>query len=225
MKGCNVGRLDLSKKEHSNFSILQHSSNKYILVINGKPEGPFTIEELKAHGLKPGDFVKTAEMPDYKEAHEIEELRGFFGFKKRIVVPQYFAGFDQRLLASVLDWFFISGFYIIIGFTAILFIYGGDTRLILAISLVFFIAVTNLIYHIVMECSPRQATYGKQILKIKVTDMEGKRISTSKAVLRNLCKVFSFISIVGYLMSFFNRHQQCLHDIMTDTLVVKDRLF
>lgn len=204
---------------------MQPSDNQYILVISGKPEGPFSIEELKARRIKPGDFVKTPEMDDYKEAHEIEELRGIFGFKKRTVMPQYFAAFDQRLLASVLDWFFISGFYIIIAFTALLFIYDHAARIILALSLPVVIPITNLVYHIIMECSERQATYGKQILRIKVTDIEGKRITPGKAIGRNLCKVFSFISIVGYLMSFFNRHQQCLHDIMTDTMVVKDRLF
>lgn len=204
---------------------MEHSNNQYILVINGKPEGPFTIEELKARHIKPGDFVKTPDMPDYKEAHELEELREIFGFRKRTVMPQYFAAFDQRLLASVLDWFLVSGFYIIIAFTAILFIYDHDARVILAISLLCIIPLTNLIYHIVMESSARQATYGKQILKIKVTDIEGKRITRGKAITRNLCKVVSFVSIVGYLMSFFNKHQQCLHDMMTDTLVVKDRLF
>jgi uncharacterized RDD family membrane protein YckC len=204
---------------------LQHSESQYILVISGKPEGPFTIDELRTRRIKPGDFVKTPGMPDYKEAHELEELREIFGFKKRTVMPQYFAAFDQRLLASVLDWFFISGFYFIIAFTAILFIYDHDTRIGLAISLLIIIPITNLVYHIVMESSARQATYGKQVLKIKVTDIEGKRITPGKAIARNLCKVVSFISIVGYLMSFFNKHQQCLHDMMTDTLVVKDRLF
>lgn len=204
---------------------MQHSNNSYILVINGKPEGPFTIDELKARTIKPGDFLKTPEMDDYKEAHEIEELRGIFGFEKRITAPQYFAAFDQRLLASVLDWFFIAGFYFIIGFTAILFIFDKESRIVLAVSLLILIPLTNLIYHIVMESSDRRATYGKQILKLTVTDIEGKRITVGKAISRNLYKVFSFVSIVGYLMSFFNRKQQCLHDMITDTMVIKGRLF
>jgi len=204
---------------------LQPANNSYILVINGKPEGPFTVEELKVRAIKPGDFLKTPEMDDYKEAHEIAELRDVFHFKKRITAPQYFAAFDQRLLASVLDWFFVSGLYIILGFTAILFVSDQESRIMLAISLLILIPLTNLIYHIVMESSDRQATYGKQILRITVTDTEGKRITVGRAIARNLCKVFSFISIVGYLMSFFNRQQQCLHDIITDTMVIKGRLF
>ncbi|MBS1525829.1 MAG: RDD family protein [Bacteroidetes bacterium] len=204
---------------------MQSSRNQYVLVINGKPEGPFSIEELKVRRIKPADFVKTPEMVDYKEAHELEELREIFGFKKRTVMPQYFAAFDQRLLASVLDWFFISGFYIVIAFTAILFIYDSPTRMLIGLSLLVIIPIMNLVYHIVMESSATQATYGKQILKIKVTDIEGKRITPGKAIARNVCKIFSFVSIVGYLMIFFNRHQQGLHDLITDTLVVKDRLF
>ena len=197
---------------------------QYILVINGKPEGPFSVEQLKGMAIKPGDFVKTPEMIDYKEVHEIEELRQLFHFQKRTVIPQYFAGFDQRLLASVLDWFFITGFFIIIGFTAILFTADRETRLAIAFSLLALIPLTNFIYHIVMESSPRQATYGKQILRIKVCDMEGKRIGIGTTIGRNFLKIFSLLSVIGYLLSFFTKHQQCLHDIMVGTLVMKDRL-
>ncbi|HEY0244960.1 MAG TPA: DUF4339 domain-containing protein, partial [Mucilaginibacter sp.] len=55
-------------------------SESYTLVINGKPEGPFSLAQLKEYKIKPGDFVKTAAMDDYKEAHEIAELREFLGF-------------------------------------------------------------------------------------------------------------------------------------------------
>jgi uncharacterized RDD family membrane protein YckC len=203
---------------------LELPNNQYILVISGKPEGPFTVAQLKGHGLKSGDFVKTPEMVDYKEAHEIEELREIFHFRKQTVIPQYFGSFDQRLLASVLDGLFVSGFYIIIAFTAILFIYDSQTRLAIGLSLLIIIPVTNLVYHIKMESSARQATYGKQILKIKVCDMEGKRISPGKAVGRNFGKILSSISIIGYLLLFFDKQQRCLHDMIAGTLVVKDRL-
>jgi uncharacterized RDD family membrane protein YckC len=209
----------------SNFSTLQPSNNTYILVINGKPEGPFSIEQLKSFGIKYDDFVKTPEMVDYKEAHEMPELRQVFHFNKQSVVPQYFAGFDQRWMASALDWFFISGIYLVVAAIAVLFITDKAARLIIAFSLLGLIPLTKIIYHIVMECSVKQATHGKQILKIKVCDMEGKRISPGRSIARNLCKIFSLITIVGYLLSFFNKKQQCLHDMICDTLVMKDRLF
>jgi uncharacterized RDD family membrane protein YckC len=205
---------------------LEHTGNHYILVINGKPEGPFSIEELKARDVKPGDFVKTPEMPDYKEAHELAELRQLFHFTKQTVMPQYFAGLDQRLLASALDWFIISVICVFPAFLAVLLISSQGIMMIISFSLLVVIPLVNLIYHIVMESSPKQATYGKQILRIKVCDMEGNPIDGGKATGRNFCKLFSNLTLgIGYLISFFNKQQQCLHDMMAGTLVVKERLF
>ena len=197
----------------------------YILVINGKPEGPFTIGQLKEFAIKPNDFVKTPAMPDYKEAHEILELREIFHFDKRSVAPQYFASFDQRLLASALDWFFVSVVFVALAVIAILFVTDKPTQFIITFSLLGIIPVTKIIYHIVMESSIRQATYGKSIVRIKVCDMEGKRLTIGLSIARNLLKIFSVVTVLGYLYSFFNKKQQCLHDVMAGTLVMKDRLF
>lgn len=199
----------------------------YILVIKGKPEGPFSVEELKARNIRPGDFVKTPEMDDYKEAQEIAELREILGFKKPALLMQYFGSFDQRLLASVLDWFMLLGVFIIIAFIVVLmFIHNKEQRIVASFSFLGAIPFAKIIYHIIMESSAQQATYGKQMLKIKVVDMQGNRIGTGKAISRNLCKIFSVATFfVGYLLAFFNKKQQCLHDMMAGTLVIKDRLF
>jgi uncharacterized RDD family membrane protein YckC len=204
---------------------MQSSNSNYILVVKGKPEGPFNMEQLKGMGIKFNDFVKTPEMPDYKEAHEIAELRQTFHFDKQPVIPQYFAGFDQRWMASALDWFFISGVLIVMASVAVIIISEKEIRLGIAFSLLGLIPLTKIIYHMVMECSHKQATYGKQILKIRVCDLYGERISPGKSITRNLFKIFSLITIIGYLLSFFNKKQQCLHDMMAETLVMKDRLF
>ncbi len=58
-------------------------------------------------------------MDDYKEAHEIAGLRELLGFNKQPLIPQYFGSFDQRLLASTLDWFFVAGGCIILAFIVI----------------------------------------------------------------------------------------------------------
>jgi uncharacterized RDD family membrane protein YckC len=201
-------------------------SQTYLLVINGKPEGPFSLQQLKESKIKPGDFVKTVEMDDYKEAHEIAELRDFFGFSKQPLIPQYFGSFDQRLLASALDWFFVSGVCIIIAFIASLFAGDKMTVIMISFGLLVIIPLVKLIYNIIMESGAKQGTYGKQILRIKVCDMEGNRISFAHAAGRNLAKVFSVLTcFIGYLYSFFNKQQQCLHDVMAGTLVMKDRLF
>ncbi|GAC1307983.1 MAG: hypothetical protein NVSMB24_20900 [Mucilaginibacter sp.] len=176
--------------------------------MNGRPEGPFTIEQLKEKGIKPGDFVKTAAMDDYKEAHEIAELRHLLGFRQQPLVPQYFGSFDQRLLASALDWFFVSGVCILAAFILTLFTADKATRLFIAFGLLAVIPAAKLIYHVIMESSAKQATYGKQILRIKVCDMQGNRIGFAHALGRNFAKLFSvFTFFVGYLMCFFNKQQ------------------
>ncbi len=201
-------------------------SNKtsYLLVINGKPEGPFSMQQLKEFKITPLDFVKTGAMDDYKQAHEIAELRQFFGFNKQVLI-QYFGSFDQRLLASALDWFLISGVCIIIACLICLFVEDKLIRLAIAFSLLLIVPVIKLIYHIVMESSAKQGTYGKQLLHIKVCDLQGNRISAAHAAGRNFAKIFSVLTLfIGYLYSFFNKQQQCMHDTIAGTLVVKDRL-
>jgi uncharacterized RDD family membrane protein YckC len=200
------------------------SANTYLLVINGKPEGPFTIDELKSQQIKPGDFVKTDTMDDYKEAHEVAELRELFGFQKQVLL-QYYASFDQRATAALVDWLIASAVCIIPSFAITLFITDKMIGLGLALSLFAIIPLVNLVYHMVMESSPNQATYGKQLLKIKVCDMQGKRLTPVHALGRNAAKLLSVLTLfVGYLMAFFNKQQQCLHDRVAETLVIKDRL-
>jgi uncharacterized RDD family membrane protein YckC len=194
------------------------------LVIEGKPQGPYSIEQLRSLGIRPGDFVRSANMVDYKEAHEVAELRELFHFIKPHVEPQYFAGFDQRLLAAALDWFIVIGAFIVLTFIAFVLV-DKDTRIMIALSLIGIIPAVKLIYNIVMECSPKQATYGKQMVKIKICDTDGERISPGKSIGRNLAKIFSIATaFLGYFISFFNRKHQCLHDMIAGTFVVKDRL-
>jgi len=198
--------------------------NTYFLVINGTPQGPFTIDGLKLHQIKAGDFVKTETMADYKEAHEIAELRELFGFKKQVLL-QYYGSFDQRATAALLDWLIASAVCIIPSFAITLFITDKLIGLGLALSLFALIPVANLIYHVLMESSPKQATYGKQLLKIRVCDMQGNQLSAAHAAKRNVAKLLSVLTLfVGYLMAFFNKQQQCLHDMVAGTLVIKDRL-
>jgi uncharacterized RDD family membrane protein YckC len=199
--------------------------NTYQLVINGKPEGPYSIEQLKSLKIKPADFVRADGMDDYKQAHEVAELRELFGFKKEAIIPQYFGSFDQRLMASALDWFFVLLVCVPIAFIVSVFLEDKEQRMMVAISLAIIVPLVKIIYHIVMECSAKQATFGKQLIGIKVCDMEGNRISFSQSLWRNVAKLFSTIPLfIGYLLSFFTRQQQCIHDMIAGTLVMKDRL-
>lgn len=200
------------------------SDHLYILVINGRPEGPFTIDELRAKAIKPGDFVKTDGMEDYKEAHEVAELRQLFGFSKQAFL-QYFGSFDQRLMATAVDWFIVSGGFIILAFIALFSTDEQSSRFVIVGGILAMIPLARLAYNVVMESSDKQGTYGKQLVKIRVADLQGDRITPSKALSRNLAKFVSALPLfLGYLMAFFNKQQQCLHDIIAGTVVIKDRI-
>ena len=203
---------------------MQEVTNTYILVINGKPEGPFTLDELKARRIKPNDFIKTIAMDDYKEAHEIAELRQLFGFEKQVFL-QYYGSFDQRLLATALDWFLVATVCAVLAFVVATFLESKAGWLSVALSLLAIIPIVRFIYNVIMESSAKQGTYGKQLLNIRVCNMQGERISVAHALGRNLAKLVSVLTLfIGYLYAFFNKQQQCLHDVIAGTLVVKDRI-
>lgn len=80
-------------------------------------------------------------------------------------------------------------------------------------------------YHAAMESSSKQATLGKMIFGIMVTDLGGNRISFGKATGRFWSKaiVSTIILFIGFVMAGFTKKKQALHDIMVGTLVISRR--
>jgi uncharacterized RDD family membrane protein YckC len=199
--------------------------NQYYIVINGKPAGPFFLEQLNELQIKSDTFVKTTGMDDYKEAHELPELRKILGFKAKVMLPQYFASLDLRLLASLIDHFIIFAIYFLLATLVVVFINERELRILVSVSGLALIPAGKLIYSMIMESSSRQGTYGKSLMGIKVSDELGAGITFSRALVRNLCKLLCMLTLgIGYLTGFFDKRQQCLHDKVAGTLVIKDRL-
>ena len=197
----------------------------YTIVVNGKPQGPYTLNELKDLNITPDTFVRKPGMDDYKEAHEIEELRELFGFKHIKTAPQYFAGFDLRLLASVIDHFILFTIIAAITLSSFIFINAPTQRLIVFLLPLPFIGMIKLIYGSIAEAGEKQGTLGKRLVGIKVSDLLGNRISLEKSLARNFSKIISFLPLCfGYFYSFLNPKKQCWHDAITKTLVIKDRI-
>ncbi|MDY0906948.1 RDD family protein [Pedobacter sp. CFBP9032] len=200
-------------------------NSEYTVVMNGKPQGPYSLSQLSDLNITPNTFIRKPGMDDYKEAHAIPELRELLGFKYQKTAPQYFAAFDQRLLASVIDHFIIFGIYTVIILTSYIFIEGKDERIQAFLMPFPIIFIVKLIYGVFAEASTTQATIGKRMLNIKVTDMEGTRVSLGRSLGRNFSKILSVVPVFfGYLYSFLNKKNQCWHDITAETLVIKDRL-
>ena len=198
---------------------------EYTVVINGKPQGPYTLSQLSGLNITPNTFVRKPGMDDYKEAHAIEELRELLGFSHQKTAPQYFAAFDLRLLASVIDHFLIFVIYCLAILISFIFVDGKDQRIMAFLVPLPSIFMIKLIYGSFAEASKRQATIGKRLVNIKVTDLEGTRVSIGRSLIRNLSKILSVIPVFfGYFYSFLNKRNQCWHDVAADTLVIKDRL-
>ena len=81
----------------------------------------------------------------------------------------------------------------------------------------------NLAYYAFMHSSASQATLGKQVFHIKVTDDRGERIGIGRAVGRYFGLVLSSIILcIGLLMAAFTDRKRALHDMLCSTLVVND---
>ncbi|RZL49795.1 MAG: RDD family protein [Pedobacter sp.] len=199
--------------------------DKYTVVVNGKPEGPYSLAELKNLNIKADTFIRKPGMDDYKEAHEMPELRALLGFRFQQTAPQYFASFDQRLMATAIDYFLLLVCYVVIVLIFYIFIDQKLFRIGTAVLFLLLVPVAKLVYAIFAEASNKQATIGKRLMDIKVGDMYGNRLDLVTSFARNIAKILSTLPVfIGYFFCFFNKKQQCLHDVIANTLVVKQRL-
>jgi uncharacterized RDD family membrane protein YckC len=164
-------------------------------------------------------------MDDYKEAHELPEFRQLLNLKTQHALPQYYATLDVRLLAALINHSIIYAVFAVSVFIVMLFLENKETKIAAATSGLLIIPLSKLIYGSFMEASVKQATYGKLLMGIQVTDEAGERISRGQAYGRNFSKLICIITLgAGYLFGFFDKRQQCLHDKIAGTLVIKDRL-
>jgi uncharacterized RDD family membrane protein YckC len=80
------------------------------------------------------------------------------------------------------------------------------------------------LYFALCESSAWQATVGKLALGIRVTDLQGNRISRPRALGRYPAKFLSYlIFCIGFLMIAWTQRKQGLHDLIAGTLVLNGR--
>jgi len=151
--------------------------------------------------------------------------------------PVTYAGFWWRFLAVIIDgivlniaqWILIMPFLGIMGIT----IYGmnqgnmdEESAMLLIMSMIPMVSISaalSWLYFALMESSKLQGTLGKMALNIKVTDMDGERISFARATGRYFGKILSsFIFLIGYIMAGFTEKKQALHDMLAGCLVIKE---
>lgn len=82
---------------------------------------------------------------------------------------------------------------------------------------------TTWLYGAAFESSVWQATPGKRLVGIRVTDLQGGRVSFARAFFRNVGKQISSFLFLGYLLTIFTARKQALHDLLASCLVVRGR--
>jgi uncharacterized RDD family membrane protein YckC len=79
------------------------------------------------------------------------------------------------------------------------------------------------LYFSLLESSPWQATLGKKAFGLQVTDLDGRRLTFARATGRYFAKIVSNLTFgVGYLMAGFTKRKQALHDLMAESLVIRN---
>lgn len=160
--------------------------------------------------------------------------------------PQPYAGFWLRFAAASVDGLILGiPFWIVV--VVLISMFGGfgmmihripqdphppDPREVMALMAPFFLMfflgwlvflVLQWLYFAAMESSPRQATFGKSVMSLRVTDSEGQRISFGHATGRFFAKLVSgMVPLgIGYIMAGFTEKKQALHDMIAGTLVFR----
>jgi uncharacterized RDD family membrane protein YckC len=89
---------------------------------------------------------------------------------------------------------------------------------------VFVIAMTAMwLYFAGCESSPLQSTLSGRLLGLRVTDLQGEPVSFNRATVRHFAMYLSAVTpfAVGYLMAFWTKRRQTLHDYLSSTLVLR----
>jgi uncharacterized RDD family membrane protein YckC len=165
-------------------------------------------------------------------------IRAYAGYA---AVPRVeYAGFWLRFLAFLID-YVVMGIAFVLILIPLIFLTGlggvigaihpdedfNDVGIFMFIGLIFLAATVSLVftwlYHALMESSDWQATVGKKLLGLVVTDMAGQRVSFWRATARHFAKIITNMvpAFIGYILAAFTEKKQALHDMLAGCLVLR----
>ena len=208
--------------------------------------GPVTDEEIKgliaAGNITPDNLVWCEGMAGWEPVSNVPELMpsgntsevaahaapaavgsmSAYVEEPGLGVAVTYAGFWQRFAAHFIDSFLVTLVFIALGFLLGMTGDVGEADAEDFTALDGFSIIAGWLYYALMESSSKQGTIGKQVMGIRVTDLEGNQISFGRASGRYFGKILSaLILAIGYLMMLFTQKKQTLHDLMAGCLVVK----
>jgi uncharacterized RDD family membrane protein YckC len=141
--------------------------------------------------------------------------------------PMEYAGFWVRFAAYLIDTIILA---VVQLFLVVLLIRSGQIEMSKGVPVQQPLLLPLLsggifwMYFAGMESSALQATFGKMMLGLKVTDLSGGKISFARATGRYFGKIISSLLLcIGYLMIVFTGRNQALHDLMAGCLVIREK--
>jgi uncharacterized RDD family membrane protein YckC len=204
---------------------------------DGRQFGPVSESSLRAWlesgFLSPGDLVWHSGMAAWAPCVEQPEFGGGRQGNSPLDQPGSFAiappagyaghaGFWLRAGAYLIDSFLLAMVLMLVWMPKLL--HGEISPEKLAVDPELAVAGIFLgwIYYALLESSKWQATLGKRAFRLKVTDLEGNRISFGRASLRQLSKIISgLLFYAGYVMAGLTPRKQGLHDMIAGCLVLR----
>ncbi|MDD3182684.1 MAG: RDD family protein [Alphaproteobacteria bacterium] len=149
------------------------------------------------------------------------------------VEPSFtYGSITSRFLAMIVDWFVVTvALFILFIPLFFLFLFGNVIvapllallNLTLIPSSFMLVVCAHWIYFATMESSYRGATLGKRFFGLRVCDEHGHKLSFARASLRYFAKMVSaFPFMLGYVMAVLTQRKQALHDLIAETIVIKN---
>lgn len=148
-----------------------------------------------------------------------------------------YAGFLRRVIAFLIDGVLVLLPPVLL--CAPLFIWqetavsqlAGEEAQAIAVALISFtlytvwqttLLITYWLYFALFESSHFQATAGKLLMRIKVVDKNGTRLSFARATGRTFARILSFLMAgAGFVLAACTRKKRALHDFIAETYVVR----
>ena len=134
-----------------------------------------------------------------------------------------FGGFWRRVAAALIDGAILAPAVLVLIAVIILTI-GYDPELWSVPNVVYLVLNTAMVwlYYAGQEGGMRQATLGKRLMGLRVTDLEGEAISFARASLRHFAKIVSLAPLMaGFLAVAFTARRQGFHDSIAGCLVLR----
>lgn len=215
---------------------------KYFIHDGIDKKGPYTLEELRLHDVKRYTLIWHGGLNNWTEAEKLYELKGLFETAKPTInlskevqvvppkLPNTTNSVDYRI--GNVEYLKDNTIKVYYDTEIVLYRYANFGErlgarfldiLVIVLPAMIIPILPGWLYFSLMQSSNDQQTLGQKAANIKLLSTDGMKVSFGQATGRffaNILNVMTFF--IGYLMFFFNKKNQCLHDSIASTVVVSE---